>query len=133
MGIFAVPAVHSFLGYFFAKGAAELMMLQTAPIFFVEKFGLSPIEAGAYIAAAKTINVPASFFTGEHRRRWQTTDGSMLSHGGGCVSGIVESTLKLRGVPNRRIRQFGCAMASVGCRCAEPSRVLSRPGTARLT
>ena len=91
-GIFRVPAVHSFLGYFFAKGAAELMMLQTAPIYFVEKFGLSPAAAGAYIAAAKIVNVPASFFTG-----------------------AVESFLKVKGVPTRRIRQLACAVASVGC------------------
>ena len=45
-GIFRVPAVHSFVGYFFAKGAAELMMLQMAPIHFTQKFGLSPAAAG---------------------------------------------------------------------------------------
>ena len=83
-GIFAVPTVHSFLGYFFAKGAAELMMLQTAPIFFVERFCLSPIEAGAYIAAAKTINVPASFFTGEHHRR-RLNDRLLCFHTVGAV------------------------------------------------
>ena len=35
-----------------------------APIFFVEKLGCTPAAAGAYIAAASSINIPGQFVVG---------------------------------------------------------------------
>jgi hypothetical protein len=62
-----------------------------APIFFVEKLGCTPAAAGAYIAAASSINIPGQFVVGTMEsllinmgfttltiRRWSTGVGGLL-------------------------------------------------------
>ena len=102
--ILRLPQVWAFICVWVCQCAiGQVAITSLAPTIFIERFGLTSLEAGKYIAAGFAVNVPGMFLTG-----------------------LVDSTLIARGVSRLAIRRGMTLAATLGTSASHVGYVLAQ-------
>ena len=90
-GIFRVPAVAVTVVNFVSWASLNYSMLLMAPMYFTQKLGCTPEEAGRYLALVSSVNIPGAF-----------------------IIGTLESALMRWKVPTLTVRRYTTTTAAFG-------------------